>query len=82
MFLATLGVIPDTYPNRARARGVDVDAHAVDDVFHHVAQGAREFGLVKVVLVLANADGLGRNLGRALPVGLAGGGPGSWRHAR
>ena len=27
-----------------------------------MAQGAREFGLVKVVLVLANADGLGRNL--------------------
>ena len=27
-----------------------------------MAQGAREFGLVKVVLVLAHADGLGRNL--------------------
>ena len=25
---------------QARARGVDVDAHAVDDVLHHVAQGA------------------------------------------
>lgn len=47
---------------QARACGIDVDAHAVDDVFHHVAQGAREFGLVKVVLVLAHADGLGRNL--------------------
>ena len=47
---------------QARARGVDVDAHAVDDVLHHVAQGARELGLVKVVLVLAHADGLGRNL--------------------
>ena len=47
---------------QARARGVDVDAHTVDDVFHHVAQGARKLGLVKVVLVLAHADGLGRNL--------------------
>ena len=44
------------------ARGVYVDAHAVDDVFHHVTQGTRKFGLVKVVLVLAYADGLGRNL--------------------
>ena len=25
---------------QARTRGVDVDAHAVDDVLHHVAQGA------------------------------------------
>ena len=47
---------------QARARGVHVDAHAVNDVLHHVAQGAREFGLVKVVLVLTHADGLGRNL--------------------
>ena len=47
---------------QACARGVDVDAHTVDDVFHHVAQGARKLGLVKVVLVLAHADGLGRNL--------------------
>ena len=44
------------------ARGVYVDAHAVDDVFHYVAQRARKLGLVKVVLVLAHADGLGRNL--------------------
>ena len=27
-----------------------------------MAQGARKLGLVKVVLVLANADGLGRDL--------------------
>ena len=47
---------------QARACGVDVDAYAVDDVFHHVAQGARKLGLVEVVLVLAHADGLGRNL--------------------
>ena len=47
---------------QACACGVHVDAHAVDDVLHHVAQGARELGLVKVVLVLAHADGLGRNL--------------------
>ena len=47
---------------QARARGVYVDAHAVDDVLHHVAQGTRKLDLVKVVLVLTNADGLGRNL--------------------
>ena len=47
---------------QARARGVHVDAHAVDDVLHDVTQGARKLGLVKVVLVLAHADGLGRNL--------------------
>ena len=47
---------------QARARGVYIDAHTVDDVLHHVAQRARELGLVKVVLVLAHADGLGRNL--------------------
>ena len=47
---------------QACARGIHVDAHAVDDVLHHMAQGARKLGLVKVVLVLANADGLGRDL--------------------
>ena len=46
----------------ARARGVHVHAHAVDHVLHHVAERAGELCLIKVVLVLAHADGLGRNL--------------------
>ena len=49
-------------PQQARARGVHVDAHAVDHVLDHVAQRAAELALVEVVLVLANADGLGRDL--------------------
>ena len=47
---------------KARARRVDVHAHAVHHVLHHVPERARELRLVEVVLVLAHADGLRRNL--------------------
>ena len=47
---------------KARAGGVHVHAHAVDHVFHHVAQRARKLRLVEVVLILSHANGLGRNL--------------------
>ncbi len=42
--------------------GVQVHAHGVHAVLHHVLQGTGQFRLVYVVLVLAHADGLGIDL--------------------
>ena len=42
--------------------GVEVHAHGVDAVLHHLLQGAGELGLVDVMLVLTDADGLGLDL--------------------
>ena len=43
---------------KARAGGVHVNANAVYDVFDHIPQRTRKFGLVKIVLVLAHANRL------------------------
>ena len=44
------------------AGGVQFHAHAVDAAHHHVVQAALERGLIHIVLVLADADGLGIEL--------------------
>ena len=47
---------------KARARGVHVHADSVDHVLDDVAERAGELRLVKVVLILTHAYGLGRDL--------------------
>jgi hypothetical protein len=42
--------------------GVEIDADGVDAVLDHGVQAARQAGLIDVVLILADADGLGLDL--------------------
>src|SRR5699024_1976280 len=69
VFVAVLDhVVGDTGAQAGHARqqrrrgGIDIHADAVDAVFHARVQRARQLDLVDVVLVLADADGLGFDL--------------------
>ena len=44
------------------AGGVDIHADAVDHAFDHAVEGVREGGLIDIVLIHADADGLGIDL--------------------
>ena len=62
MLCASVWLRPDDARQQRRRRRVDVDADRVDAVLHHRIERAGEPGLVDVVLVLADADGLGLDL--------------------
>ena len=58
MLEASVRLRPETARQQRHRGGVHVHAHRVDAVLHHRVERAGEAGLVHVVLVLADADGL------------------------
>ena len=62
MFWASCGPEAGDVREQLLAGGVDLDADAVDAADDHVVEALLEHALVHVVLVLADADGLGIDL--------------------
>ena len=49
-------------PQQRGRGGIEIDAHRVDAAFHHASQGGIQPGRGHIMLVLADADGLGVDL--------------------